>query len=117
MSRNRKSACVGCSGYRLSAFKRGVAYFYDRLKTAPPTRILYHMKSLDQAISEFMSARRFAVAGASDDPGKYGHKCFAALLKHGYTAVPLNPRAQTVMGLPAYPNLAMLPEPVQSLSV
>ncbi|HLX63780.1 MAG TPA: CoA-binding protein [Planctomycetota bacterium] len=75
------------------------------------------MSGLNQAIDQFMSAQRFAVAGASDDPEKYGHKCFAALLSRGCNVVPLNPRAKDVLGMPAYPNLAALPEKVESLSV
>lgn len=75
------------------------------------------MSNLNQDIDQFMSAARFAVAGASDDPEKYGHKCFAALLHRGYSVYPLNPNAREVLGIKAYPNLAALPEPVESLSV
>ena len=64
-----------------------------------------------------MGAERFAVAGASDDPEKYGHKVYAALLNRGYDVVPLNPKASTVLGHPAYPNIAALPAPVQALSI
>lgn len=72
---------------------------------------------MNQHIDRFMAANVFAVAGASDDPEKYGHKCFAALLKRGYHVFPLNPRAKSVMGQTAYPNLAAVPEPVEALSV
>ena len=75
------------------------------------------MSDLKKRIEKFMSAKRFAVAGASDDPDKYGHKCFVALLNNGFTAIPLNPRAKTVQGETAYPHLAALPEPVESLSI
>jgi predicted CoA-binding protein len=64
-----------------------------------------------------MRAKRFAVAGASDDPEKYGHTCFAALIRRGYDVVPLNPKSPTILGRTAYPNLAALPEPVESLVV
>ncbi len=75
------------------------------------------MDSMNQIIDQFMGARNFAVAGASEDSEKYGHKCFAALLKRGYHAFPLNLRAPDVLGVKAYPNLAAVPEPVDSLSV
>jgi predicted CoA-binding protein len=75
------------------------------------------MKPLRQAIDQFMGAKRFAVAGASEDPDKYGHKCFVALLKAGFTVFPINPRAKSVLGSPAYATLAALPERVESLSI
>lgn len=70
-----------------------------------------------QDIRQFMSAKAFAVAGASGDPEKYGHKCFAALLRRGYTVYPVNPRATDVLGVKAYPTVGALPEPVESLSI
>ena len=73
--------------------------------------------ALETDIATFMSAPAFAVVGASDDPEKYGHKCFASLLSHGYKAYPLNPKAKAVLGQTAYTNLASLPEKVQSVSI
>lgn len=70
-----------------------------------------------QDIRQFMSAKAFAVAGASGDPEKYGHKCFAALLRRGYTVYPLNPRATDVLGVKAYPTVSALPPGVESLSI
>ena len=72
---------------------------------------------LEQLIAEFLAAPVFAVAGASDDPEKYGHKCFAALLRRNRRAYPVNPRAKTVLGHIAYPNLLALPEKVVSISI
>ncbi|MFN3648499.1 MAG: CoA-binding protein [Armatimonadota bacterium] len=68
-------------------------------------------------VRSFLSAERFAVAGASDDPAKFGHRCYAALLRNGYAVYPVNPRATEVLGNPTFPDLASLPEPVQSLSI
>ncbi|HYF51561.1 MAG TPA: CoA-binding protein [Planctomycetota bacterium] len=73
--------------------------------------------SVDTEIEKFMSAPSFGVVGASEDPEKYGHKCYAALLNYGYKAYPINPKAKTVLGNPAYASIAALPEKVQSLSV
>ncbi len=75
------------------------------------------MGDLNQSIEQFMSAHRFAVAGASEDPGKYGHQCFVALHARGFIVFPLNPHAKSVLGVAAYPNLAALPERVESLSI
>jgi predicted CoA-binding protein len=57
------------------------------------------------------------VVGASDDPRKYGHKVYRNYLAHGRKAYPVNPKVATVMGNPAYPDLASLPEKVESVSV
>jgi len=75
------------------------------------------VSNVEQDIDAFMSAPSFAVVGASEDPEKYGHKCYAALLNYGYHAYPINPKAKTILGNPAYASLSALPEKVQSLSV
>lgn len=73
--------------------------------------------SEEQRIKAFLAAPSFGVVGASEDPEKYGHKCYASLIQHGYKAFPINPRAKTVLGKPAYPSITALPEKVESLSV
>ena len=68
-------------------------------------------------IEKFFAAPPVAVVGASDNPAKYGHKIYAVLLAHGFKAYPVNPRAKTILGRPAFPNLAALPERVTSVSI
>lgn len=68
-------------------------------------------------IEEFLAAPAFAVVGASEDPNKYGHMCYASLVNRGRTAYPINPKAKTILGNPAYPNLASLPEKVPAVSI
>lgn len=68
-------------------------------------------------IQKFFSAKSVAVAGASDDPSKYGHKIYAVLLAHNIKAFPLNPRAVTILGNPAFASLAALPERAEALSI
>ncbi|HEY3320437.1 MAG TPA: CoA-binding protein [Planctomycetota bacterium] len=75
------------------------------------------MSTLDDQIEEFLSARHFAVAGASDNPEKYGHKCFAALQNSGRNVYPIHPVAQTVLGQAAFTSLSAIPQPVESLSI
>lgn len=75
------------------------------------------MKNVDQQIEEFLAAPAFGVVGASEDPEKYGHMCFACLINHGRTAYPINPRAKTVLGFTAYPTISTLPEKVLSISI
>jgi predicted CoA-binding protein len=73
--------------------------------------------SEEQRIKAFLAASSFGVVGASEDPEKYGHKCYASLIQHGYKAYPINPRAKTVLGKPAFPSITALPEKIESLSV
>lgn len=55
-----------------------------------------------------------AVIGASRCPGKVGHKVIDGLQKWGYQGkiYPVNPRAEKVAGLKAYPTLREIEEPV-----
>ncbi|KAK8207462.1 CoA binding domain-containing protein [Phyllosticta capitalensis] len=52
-----------------------------------------------QALKTFFSCPRFAVAGASSDPAKFGNKIFSWYLTHSLPATPLNPRAATISAL------------------
>jgi len=75
------------------------------------------MVPVGKLIDLFLAAPAFAVVGASDDPSKYGHKCYVCYKQHGKKVYPVNTRAQTVLGDVAYADLASLPEAVQSVSV
>jgi uncharacterized protein len=75
------------------------------------------MTDTSAQIREFLAAPSFAVIGASEDPRKFGHRCFAAYLRHGFRAFPVNPNTASVLGHPAYPDLRSLPEPVAAVSI
>lgn len=68
-------------------------------------------------IEEFIAGRVYAVAGASTHREKYGNKVLRCYLQHALKAYPVNPHAQTVEGLQAYPDLRSLPEPVHGVSI
>ncbi|KAF2437868.1 NAD(P)-binding protein [Karstenula rhodostoma CBS 690.94] len=77
---------------------------------------------MEAALKTFFSSPRFAVAGASSDPSKYGHKVFAWYLRHSLPVTPLNPRAPTISVLsgthPTTPSPSHLEDPSSySLSV
>lgn len=62
---------------------------------------------------DVMKKYRFvAVVGASKNPEKEANTVPAYLMNHGYTVVPVNPTADSILGLVAYPALADLPEDV-----
>lgn len=70
-----------------------------------------------ERIERFLASESFAVAGASEDPQKFGHQCFVCYLRHGKKVVPINPNAATILGQTAYPSLTAVPEPVEAVSI
>lgn len=70
-----------------------------------------------RTIQAFLQAPAFAVVGASEVTYKFGYKCFKCYLDNHMKAYPVNPNADTVLGHKAYPDLASLPEKVESVSI
>ncbi|KAG9203425.1 hypothetical protein G6514_002792 [Epicoccum nigrum] len=62
----------------------------------PTTRGQQHDADMEAALKTFFSSPRFAVAGASSDPSKFGHRVFAWYLQHSLPVTPLNPRSPTI---------------------
>lgn len=64
-------------------------------------------------IHPFFAPRGVAVIGASATPGKLGHGLIRNLRRsyrgHIY---PVNPRAETILDLPCYPDVSAVPDPV-----
>lgn len=73
--------------------------------------------SSPSSIQCFLAGKRFAVVGASRDREKYGNKVLRAYLQNGIDAVPINPVGGDIEGLPSYPDLSALPEPVDGVSI
>jgi predicted CoA-binding protein len=72
---------------------------------------------LQQQIDAFLAGAPHAVIGASRYRGKYGNKVLRVYLQRQMAVYPVNPTAEVVEGLTAYPNLASLPQSVHGLSV
>ncbi|KAF2226187.1 CoA binding domain-containing protein [Elsinoe ampelina] len=53
-------------------------------------------EEMEKAAKVFFASSKFAVAGASSDPRKFGNKIFAWYLAHGITPTPLNPTTSSV---------------------
>ena len=66
------------------------------------------------ALRPFFDPRGVAVIGASATPGKLGYGVISNLIRSGYQGAiyPINPRAQTILGLPTYPDVTAVPDPV-----
>lgn len=70
------------------------------------------MQKAPQKLDAFFQADSIAVVGAKDDPATVGRTLMANLIEGGFPGAiyPVNPKRQTVMGKPCYPDLASLPE-------
>ncbi|MEW4490141.1 CoA-binding protein [Thalassoglobus sp. JC818] len=71
----------------------------------------------NESIQSFLAGDVFAVAGASTERHKYGNKVLRCYLQNDRTVYPVNPNADVVEGLAAFPTLQDLPEPVHGLSI
>lgn len=69
------------------------------------------------SVAEFLTHKRFAVAGVSRDPRQPANAIFRRLLASGYEVVPVNPRAAQVEGVHCYPDLGAVPGPLDGLVV
>lgn len=73
--------------------------------------------SEQQQISDFLAGETFAVVGASKNREKYGNKVLRAYVQAGKRVYAINPRETEIEGLPCFPDLASLPEPVHGVSL
>jgi predicted CoA-binding protein len=72
---------------------------------------------MTKEIDDFLAASRFGVVGASTDRNKYGNKVLRCYLMHDRSAIPVNPKEESVEGVPSVPDVAALPEDVASISI
>ncbi|MBX2850996.1 MAG: CoA-binding protein [Phycisphaeraceae bacterium] len=68
-------------------------------------------------IDAFLSGGPFAVIGASTNREKYGNKVLRVYQQNGRVVYPVNPRADEIERLVAYPDLASLPEVPHGVSI
>jgi uncharacterized protein len=54
-----------------------------------------------------------AILGASTDRSKFGNKAVRAFVARGYEVYPVNPKADEIEGLKAFPSLAAIPADVK----
>ncbi|KAG0210335.1 hypothetical protein BGX28_009387 [Mortierella sp. GBA30] len=62
-------------------------------------------------IHEFFPSaeQKFAVVGASSNRTKFGNKVLRWYLDHGYTAIPVNPKEESIESVSCARNLSSLP--------
>lgn len=61
--------------------------------------------------------RTIAVVGLSTDPQRASWFVASYLKKEGYRVIPVNPKADWILGEKAYPDLASIPEPIDMVDV
>jgi predicted CoA-binding protein len=66
-------------------------------------------------VARFLSLGKYAVAGVSRDPKKFGHTMFKDLRKKGMDVVPVNPKAETLDGVKCYSSVSELPADIKGL--
>ncbi len=77
------------------------------LKNIPPEEIRRILKD----------SKVIAVVGLSDKPERDSHRVAAYLQKQGYRVIPVNPRAEEILGERAYPSLREVPEKIDIVDV
>jgi predicted CoA-binding protein len=63
-------------------------------------------REIRQALTD---ATTIAVVGLSEDPSRPSYGVAKYLQEHGYRIVPVNPKADTILGEQAYPDLLSIP--------
>jgi predicted CoA-binding protein len=58
-----------------------------------------------------MARPTVAILGASANRAKFGNKAVRAFALRGWDVFPINPRASTIEGFPAYPSVGAVPIP------
>lgn len=66
-------------------------------------------------VARFLSLEKYAVAGVSRDPKKFGNQMFKDLRKKGMDVVPVNPKADTIDGVRCYSSVSELPSDIRGV--
>jgi predicted CoA-binding protein len=68
-----------------------------------------------KSVARFLTLDKYAVAGVSRDPKKFGHVMFKELRQKGMDVVPVNPNAETIDGVKCYKSVSELPSDIRGL--
>lgn len=73
--------------------------------------------SESEVVRRLLAAKRIAVVGASDDPGRPGYYVPEYMLSVGRQILPVNPKHEEVLGQHCYASLADVPGPIDLVNV
>jgi hypothetical protein len=80
--------------------------------------VIDNERTRDDVVARILSTYdTITVVGASRDPNKPAHYVPGHMAEHGWRIVPVNPYAQTILGVPAFPTLAAVAEQVGLVDV
>jgi predicted CoA-binding protein len=93
----------------------------DSCEPAQPTGLTAEQRAAYQnpdAVRTILNgSRRVAVVGLSTDSQKASHQVADYLKTAGWQIVPVNPKADTILGLKAYPDLKSIPGPIDLVDI
>lgn len=71
-----------------------------------------------EELGDFLKkARRIAVVGLSDDPGRTSHQIAKAMQKAGYEIIPVNPTVDEVLGKKSFKSLRDIPGHIDIVNI
>ena len=73
-----------------------------------------HTDAIEKILKE---SKTIAVVGLSPDPTRPSHGVARYLQAQGYKIIPVNPKAEEVLGEKSYPDLASVPEVVDVVDI
>jgi hypothetical protein len=77
-----------------------------------------HVNPSDQQLAQLLGApRTVAVVGLSPETRRDSHRVAAYLQAQGWRIIPVNPKADAILGEKSYPDLAAIPEKVDVVAV
>lgn len=68
-------------------------------------------------IQDALQCKRVAIVGLSSNELRASNFVGYYLHRNGYEVIPVNPREETVFGLPCYPSLLDIPHPIDTVDV
>jgi predicted CoA-binding protein len=68
-------------------------------------------------INDFLASEPIAMVGVSRNPKKFGFTAFRELKEKGMNVIPVNPHAELIHGVKAYPDIKGLPANTKGLIV
>jgi hypothetical protein len=75
------------------------------------------MSKIPDSVADFLAGKRIAIAGVSRDSRQLANAILRKLRDLGYDAIPVNPHATELEGVPCYPDLASIPGHVDGLLI
>lgn len=74
--------------------------------------------TIDDTLRRVLSTlKTVAVVGLSTDPSRDSYRVAEYLKQNGYKIIPVNPRAEEILGEKSYPNLKSVDEPIGVVDV